>query len=310
MSIVCACAPSVKALFSRHFRDLATKVSDISDGDLQSRVESIQRSTSRRPGSDKLTRVIGSNKDLNSSVTSTELRPSEVDLQDILEGAKAGNTRWSFKEAHEYDMENLGPITEAYEEPPYWHEHSATVPIFPDTENVETVIDHKCGADWHEPSSMSANLVPQETKLPHPSLTLEIAAGDEKSEISSFSFISRPESGECDETHLISTSANGESSLVPPRYIQQSSSSKPLRSPTPALLRTPFRSTPSPLSVTPWTASMTKTMLKGNTGQSWTRKLSRKLSREKWEQKKKQVEQTALSSDIRAGLERVGLPLG
>ncbi len=187
-------------------------------------------------------------------------------------------------------MENLGPITEAYEEPPYWHEHSTTVPIFPDTENVETVIDHKCGAHWHEPSSISANLVPQETKSPHPSLTSEIAAGDEKSEISSFSFINPCESGECDEMHLISTSANGENSLVPPRYIQQSPSSKPLRSPTPALLRTPFLSTLSPLSATPWTASMTKTMLKGNTGPSSRRKLSKMLSKEKWEQKKKQFE--------------------
>src|SRR5262249_5822032 len=118
LSIVCACAPSLKALFGRYFRRLTTKMSHSSEGDPQSPLESTIRSTSSRLGSDKFTRGIGRNKGLNSSVTSTERRHSEVDLQDILEIAKIGRERWSFKEAHEYGMENLGRITEAYEEPP------------------------------------------------------------------------------------------------------------------------------------------------------------------------------------------------
>jgi hypothetical protein len=305
LSIFCACAPSLKALFGRYFHGLTTKMSDISETDLQSRVESTQQNTSIRPGSDKFTRGIGNNKGLNCAM-SIERHPNEVYLQDILEVSKIGNERRSFKEAHEYGMESLGRITEAYEEPPYLHESTATVPIFLDTESVRTGINYNDGAHSLESPSISANPFHQETTSPHSSLTSEVPADDERSETSSFSFINLSESssGQGDETHLISTSANHQYFLVPPRYIQQSSSkqspsSKPLRPPTPAILRTPSSSALSPLSVTLWTSSMTKTILNDNAGPSSRRKLSRKLnkklSREKWEQKKKknQFEQTA-----------------
>lgn len=301
LSIVCACAPSLKALFGRYFRGLTTKISDITEGNLQSRAENTQRNTSNRPDSDKFSRSIGNNKGWNFSATSTERHHSEVYLQDILEVSKVGNERWSFKKAHEYGMEALGRITEAYEESPYLHENSATVPIFLDTESVRTDIDHNSGAHSPEPPPISASPVPQEMTSLHPSLTSETAVGDEKSETSSFSFIhlSESSSNEGDEPHLISTSPSGQYFLIPPRYIQQSSykqlpSSKPLRPPTPVILRTPAGSALSPLSVTLWTASITETMLNGNMSPSSRRKLGRKLSREKWEQKKKkQFEQTA-----------------
>jgi hypothetical protein len=285
LSIVCACAPSLKALFGRYFRGMTTRMSDISEGDLHSRFESIIRSTSCQPGLDKFTRVIRSNNGLNS----TERWHSEVDLQHILEIAKIGRERWSFKEAHEYGMENLGRITEAYEEPPYSCEDSATVQIFLDTEFVKTGVGHKGGAQSHEPPSiLSANPVFQETTSPRPCSTSEIPAGDDKSEFSSFFPVNSSEisSSEGDETHLISTSANIENFPLSPLYIQQSPSkqspnSEPLQPPTLAILRTPSGGASSPLSVTPWTASMTKVMLKGNTGSSSRRKLNRKLSREK-----------------------------
>ena len=282
LAIVCACAPSLKALFGRYFRGLTTKMSNISEDDLHSRFESIIRSTSSQPGLHTFSRGIRSNNDLNS----TETRHSEVNLQK-LEIVKIGRERWSFKEAHEYGMESVGRITEAYEEPPHSCEDIATVQVFLDTENVKPGVGHKGGAQLHEPPSTSTYLVLQETTSPpQPSLSSEIPAGDDKSEFSSFFFVNSSEtsSSQGDETRLISTSANNENFPLSPLYVQQSpskqsSNSEPLQPPTPAILRTPPRGASLPLSITPWTTSM---------GPSSRRKLNGKLSREKWEHKKKQ----------------------
>jgi hypothetical protein len=300
LSIVCACAPSLKALFGRYFRGRTTKMSDISEN---SRLESTIRSLSSRSGLDRFTRGISSNKGLNSNATSIDRRFREVYLQDILEVAKVGRIRWSFKEAHEYGMESLSRITEAYEEPPYSHEESATVQIFLDTENVRTGVSYNGGTHSHMPPPIPTNPVRQEMTSPHPSSTSEAPAGDEKSSSSSFSFINPSESpsSEGDETHLISSSVKGKSSPASPRYLyippspsKQSPNSIPLQPPTPAILRTPSSGTPSPLLVAPWAASMTNVMLSGTVSPNSRRKL-RKVRREKWEQqqKKSQFEQTA-----------------
>jgi hypothetical protein len=88
VAILCACAPSLKAVFGRYYRDISQKYGS-------SRGGSKDTSPSSSQNSSKLERTIGS---IKKKLT------SDGDMKD----------QSSFKEAHEYGLETMSPLASGY----------------------------------------------------------------------------------------------------------------------------------------------------------------------------------------------------
>lgn len=216
------------------------------ESSLSSRMASKMRG---KLGLDKFARGSGSKSGMDSSATSTGRRPSTKLELPKMGAAKGGG---SFKEAHEYGMESLDRVSEAYEEPQSSRKNSKTsAPVLLDPES------NMMGA-----GRMSLPLTPAYPGRLGATSPLRTPVSDDDTgtvgENLNFSFVTfnaSDNSSNEDETHLMAS--KDDFAPISPTQLPRSSSrlsyseslraGGQLRSPSPALV-----SDRGPSVVAPW----------------------------------------------------------
>jgi hypothetical protein len=145
VAIICACAPSLKFLFSKYFTQLTTKMTGSGKSSVSSAFGSRKRGPASKLGLGRLRSVVSSRTreyDNSSTTMSIGRRPSEplATLDSPKTGpklmTKAAKEGGSSAEAHEYGMELYGRLSDAYEQSPVSRKGSkASVLVLPDPEN-------------------------------------------------------------------------------------------------------------------------------------------------------------------------------
>lgn len=199
--------------------------------------------------------------------------------------------RGSFKETHEYGMETLGYVSEAYEEPPSSRKNSkASVPMLLDLENnvmVARMISSPLTPAY--PGRLSA-MSPLRSPLRNVMSDDDARTVGENPSFSFVAFNASDSSSNEDEMHLMS--AKDDFVPLSPRQLQRSSSrlsdsqslrtSDQLRSPSPALISSRGSSV-----VAPWSELTSEQQIERSaserTSDGARPKGRRKLSKDKWD---------------------------
>lgn len=287
---MCACAPSLKSVFGKYFKDLTTKFTRNGESSFSSRVASKMRRTGSRFGFEKLSfsKSLRSKKGFESNVTtSTGRRPSST-----LDLPKTGKTDvGSFVETHEYALESLDRVSEAQEESTSPRKNSKTsVLVLLDPEN------NVRGA------RMSPLTPAYPGRLDAASPFRSLPSEDDESTIfganlnfSHFAFNASDRFSNEDEAHLIASSDTKDYTVpISPRELPRSSSalsrsqsrrtSAQIRSPPPAIVSDRGSSI-----VVPWDEPSNlqpERMGSQRMSDGARPKPRRKLSKDKWEEKK------------------------